>query len=113
MENRPEERNESKKPDKQLPNHITRPEIMKNYKAFKNFIIHFKHEREGTLDVDYREAADLAWELAEHLPEGIILDDSELNSGGMPPPGPDNWAEAILAGIICLAFIAMMIFVLF
>jgi hypothetical protein len=103
--------NKSKTQKDQLPKSIARPEIAKNYAAFKTFIIHFKHEREGTLDVDYIEAADLAWELVEQLPEGIILDDSQLNRAAMQPEGP-NWFDilCILLIVVAAAFFTSYIF---
>jgi hypothetical protein len=76
----------------ELPTHVANREVAKNYKAFKNFIIRFKHEREGSLDIDYIEAADLAWELAEQLPDGIVLDGGKLNRETIQPEGP-NWFD--------------------
>jgi hypothetical protein len=102
MDNKSKDKAKIGKPDNQLPKSIARPEIMKNYAVFKNFIIRFKRDRECTWDVDYIEATDLAWELAEQLPEGIILDDSELNRGAMQPEGP-NWFDMLCIFLVIVA----------
>jgi hypothetical protein len=79
-------------------------ETDKNYQTFKDTIIAFKKDHECTWDIDYIEAVDLAWALAEKLPEGVVLESDTKHTSSNPqgPPDPD-WLDRLMTGFLVLA----------
>ncbi len=74
--------------------------VEKRYRALKEMIIQAMREREGRYHIDYAEASDLAWNLAEQLPDGVDVP-------GDPGPDKPRWGIIIF---ICACIIALGIF---
>jgi hypothetical protein len=87
-------------------------EMEKNAKALKKLIIQFKQGRgKQTQQIDHIETTDLAWNLAEHLPDGVVIKAHEI-----PPEQPWNGLDyTILAFVFLLvaSFVILIMLTLF
>lgn len=87
-------------------------EMEKNYQALRRYIIQFKKDRGAdTREIDHIETSDLAWDLAEHLPEGVVIKANEITT-----PQPWGWIDFSIVALVVLLlafFIYLIVLILF
>jgi hypothetical protein len=80
-------------------------EMEKNYNALRELILQFKKGRGWkTHQIDHIETSDLAWNLAEYLPDGVVIKANESRK-----PALWSWMDSVMI-VLTLAGIGFLIY---